>query len=151
MRIVWATAEEAAALAEVHAEGFADGWSAASIGEFFQGPGVYGFLAVADRPVGMIICRVAAEDGEVLTIAVSPEVRRKGVASALVAAAIGAARQAGATAMFLEVAVDNPGAEALYASLGFRRAGRRPAYYDRGADGQVDALAMRLDLKPEGL
>jgi ribosomal-protein-alanine N-acetyltransferase len=61
-------------------------------------------------------------------------------------AALGAARQAGARSCFLEVAVDNDPAAALYAGLGFRRAGVRKRYYDRGAAGQIDALVMRRDL-----
>ena len=65
------------------------------------------------------------------------------------AAALGAARQAGACAAFLEVAVDNEGAAALYAGLGFRRAGVRRGYYDRGAAGLADALVLRLDLNAE--
>src|SRR6185503_11462189 len=96
--------------------------------------------------LGVILCRVAAGELEVLTIGVPPQARRRGVAKALMAGALGAARQAGAEAAFLEVAVDNAEAAALYAGLGFRRAGLRRNYYDRGAAGRADALVMRLDL-----
>ncbi len=61
-------------------------------------------------------------------------------------AGLAVARAEGATEAFLEVAVDNDGAIALYEGLGFRRAGLRKSYYDRGAAGCVDALVMRLDL-----
>jgi len=83
---------------------------------------------------------------EVLTIGVTPAARQQGVARALMTAALGAARQSGAEAAFLEVAEDNAPAAALYAGLGFRRAGVRRGYYDRGAEGRADALVMRLDL-----
>jgi ribosomal-protein-alanine N-acetyltransferase len=66
----------------------------------------------------------------------------------LLDAAVLFARQAGATAMFLEVAVDNAPALALYRRAGFVRAGLRKDYYDRGAAGSADAAAMRLDLPP---
>ncbi|WP_374469342.1 ribosomal protein S18-alanine N-acetyltransferase [Phenylobacterium sp.] len=147
LQLGWATADDAAALAQVHAEGFPQPWDAAAIHRLFAGPGVFGLLARAgERPVGMALCRVAAGEMEVLTIAVDPTVRRRGVARSLMATALGAAREAGAEAAFLEVADDNAPAAALYASLGFRRAGLRRNYYDRGDEGRVDALVMRLDL-----
>ena len=77
---------------------------------------------------------------------VTPAARRKGVAQALLAAGLGAARGRGAAQAFLEVAVDNEAAIALYQRLGFHRAGKRLYYYDRGAAGRMDALVMRLDL-----
>jgi ribosomal-protein-alanine N-acetyltransferase len=83
---------------------------------------------------------------EILTLGVVPGARRRGVARALLAAALPAACDLGAEEVFLEVAVDNEAAIALYAALGFRRAGLRRSYYDRGAAGFADALVMRLDL-----
>jgi ribosomal-protein-alanine N-acetyltransferase len=143
------TAADSAALAQAHAFGFDDPWSAASLAELFAGPGVYGFLAAdGARPAGMIVCRTVLEDAEVLTVAVDPTLRGKGVGRALLEAAIGVARQAGATAMFLEVAIDNAPALSLYQRAGFVRAGLRKGYYDRGAAGSADAAAMRLDLPP---
>jgi ribosomal-protein-alanine N-acetyltransferase len=47
--------------------------------------------------------------------------------------------------MFLEVAVDNVAALALYRSRGFEAVGRRPGYYSR-PDGPIDAMIMRVDL-----
>lgn len=133
-------------MAAVHAQAFAAPWDAAAFAELMQGAGVFGLLAGDAAELGVILCRVAAGEMEVLTIGVPPAARRRGVARALMAAALGAARQAGAEAAFLEVAVDNAEAAALYAGLGFRRAGLRRNYYDRGLAGRADALVMRLDL-----
>ena len=146
MNLRWATADDADALAAAHALAFDAPWKTQEIRELLDGPGVFGFVAAQDRPLGMILCRIAADEMEVLTLAVAPAVRRPGVAKALMAAALGAARQAGAGVAFLEVAVDNHAAAALYAGLGFRRAGVRRGYYDRGKAGAADALVMRLDL-----
>jgi len=149
MKLEWATAEDAPALATAHAAGFPQPWDAAAFADLLAGPGVFGFLALDDEaPAGLVLCRAAAGEAEVLTIAVDPALRRQGVAKALMAAALGAARQAGADAAFLEVAADNAPAAALYAGLGFRRAGLRRGYYDRGPEGRADALVMRLDLTP---
>ncbi|CAN7150761.1 GNAT family N-acetyltransferase [Phenylobacterium sp. LjRoot219] len=133
-------------MAAVHAQAFPAPWDAAAFSELMDGAGVFGLLAGEDPVLGVILCRVAAGEMEVLTIGVDPAARRRGVAKALVVAAVGAARQAGADTAFLEVAVDNAAAAALYAGLGFRRAGVRRGYYDRGAAGRADALVMRLDL-----
>lgn len=145
MKLWVVTATDAAALAAVHAQAFDAPWDDAAFADLLAGPGVFGFLVGEDAPAGLILCRAAAGELEVLTLAVAPAARRRGLARALVQAALDAGR---AEAAFLEVAVDNDAAIALYAAAGFRQAGRRKAYYDRGPDGRVDALVMRLDLGP---
>jgi len=147
MKLTWATPADAPMLARAHAGGFDAPWREDEFEDLLEGEGIFGFLAAdRDDPLGMILCRVAADEMEVLTLAVAKPARRNGVAKALMAAALGAARQAGASEAFLEVAVDNDAAAALYAGLGFRRTGLRKSYYDRGPEGYVDALVMRLDL-----
>lgn len=144
--LVWCTGEEAAAMAHAHAQAFEAAWREDEFEDLLEGEGIFGFLAHDDAPLGVILCRIAADEMEVLTVGVTPKARRRGVGRALMTAALGAARQAGAASAFLEVAVDNDGAEALYRELGFTRAGLRKGYYDRGAAGCADALVMRLDL-----
>jgi ribosomal-protein-alanine N-acetyltransferase len=147
MNLTRATVAECEAMARVHAEAFPAAWREDEFEDLLDGEGIYGFLAAdAAAPLGVILCRVAAGEVEVLTLGVSPAARRRSVARALMAAAIPEARDLGATKAFLEVAVDNDPAIALYEVLGFRQAGLRKAYYNRGADGLVDALVMRLDL-----
>jgi ribosomal-protein-alanine N-acetyltransferase len=146
MKLVWATPEEAPAMAEAHAGAFPSPWKEDEFEDLLDGEGIYGILATEDAPLGVILCRVAADEMEVLTLGVRPEARRKGVAKALMEAGLAAAKQAGAGACFLEVAVDNPAAIALYESLGFARSGLRRGYYDRGEEGLIDAVVMRLDL-----
>jgi len=90
----------------------------------------------------MILARVAADEAEILTLAVTPAARRRGLGTALLRAAMHRARDLGATAMFLEVAVTNQPARALYASLGFSEAGSRRHYYSDG----TDALILRSTL-----
>lgn len=148
MRLTWATAHDAAAMAQAHGGAFDASWREEDFEDLLEGEGVFGLVAYgpADEPLGVILCRVAADEMEVLTVGVAREVRRQGVAKALMEAALCAAGQAGARTCFLEVAVDNAAAASLYAGLGFRRAGVRKHYYDRGAAGLVDALVMRRDL-----
>jgi len=148
VRMVWATPADAAALAAAHAEAFDPSWGASAFDDLLASPGVFGVLA-GEPAVGLVLCRVAAGEVEVLTLGVSRKARRRGLARMLMGAALQAGRDAGATAAFLEVAVENLAAVALYESLGFERAGLRRGYYDRGAAGREDALVMRLDLAEE--
>jgi ribosomal-protein-alanine N-acetyltransferase len=149
MTLNWVTPGDAAAMAAVHAQAFAPPiaapWGASAFDELLAQPGVFGALA-GDPPQGLVLCRLAAGEMEVLTLGVAGAARRCGLAQALMTAALGAARAAGAEACFLEVAVDNIAAVGLYERLGFVRAGIRRAYYNRGASARADALVMRLDL-----
>ncbi|MDB5480952.1 MAG: rimI [Caulobacteraceae bacterium] len=139
-------AEAAPALAALHRTALDEPWSAAEIDVLLSSPGVYALSAsLGGQATGFILCRVAADEAEVLTLAVTPAMRRRGVATALLDRAIAAALAAGARALFLEVATDNPAAEALYRSRGFVEVGRRPGYFSRPG-GAVAALIMRLDL-----
>jgi ribosomal-protein-alanine N-acetyltransferase len=138
--------ESADALARVHATSFDQAWTAVDIAELLAAPGGFG-LAVHEggAPLAFILLRAIAGEAEVLTLAVDPNARRRGVARALVEAALLMAQTAGAEAMFLEVAADNAGAIALYAGAGFVRVGARAGYYRRET-GAIDALVMRRDL-----
>ena len=147
MKLTRATAAECEAMAAAHLDAFAaKAWRADEFEDLLEGEGIYGFLADHEAPLGVIVCRMAAGEVEVLTVGVTPAARRRGVALALMLAGLDVAREAGVAEAFLEVAVDNDGAIALYELLGFERNGLRKAYYDRGPEGFTDALVMRLDL-----
>lgn len=141
-----ATPDDAPAMASVHAQAFDTPWDESDFEGLVESAGVFGFLVRGEDPAGVLICRAVGGEAEILTVGVAPWARRQGVGLALMTAAIGAARTAGASDVFLEVDVDNAGAVALYEGLGFRRTGVRKGYYDRGAAGRADALVMRLDL-----
>jgi [ribosomal protein S18]-alanine N-acetyltransferase len=139
-------AEAADALAAVHALAFDHGWSATDIADILNSPGAFALAVRQDgAPHAFILCRAIAGEAEILTLAIHPALRRRGLGRALLTAAIGAAQAAAAEAMFLEVAADNAAAIGLYAGAGFIRVGARPEYYRR-AEGAIDAIAMRRDL-----
>jgi ribosomal-protein-alanine N-acetyltransferase len=150
LKLTAATAADAPAMASAHAQAFDTPWDEMDFEDLLDGDGVFGFVVRGEDPAGVLICRAIAGEAEILTVGVAPWARRQGVARALMTAAIGAARAAGAADMFLEVDVDNAAAVALYERLGFVRTGLRKDYYDRGAAGRADALVMRLDLTSSG-
>ncbi|MDO9562788.1 MAG: GNAT family N-acetyltransferase, partial [Bradyrhizobium sp.] len=132
----------------LHAAAFDKPWSAQDISALIGGAGAYAVMAQDMAPLGMIMSRILFDEAEILTLAVAPQARRRGVGLALVHAAAGLARQGGASSLILEVGEDNPGAIALYAQAGFAQVGLRRNYYDRGGR-RIDALLMRLDLNSE--
>ncbi len=104
-------------------------------------PGTIGFI---DPEGAFILARVAADEAEILTLAVAPALRRQGRARALLTHAARHAGAAGATALFLEVSDANLAARGLYQAAGFRAVGKRRGYY---ASGET-ALVLRLELSP---
>ena len=146
MKLHPAGPETVGLLAELHATAFDAPWTPAAILEVLEGPGAFGLFAVDEHPLGMILARAVAGEAEILTVAVSPRARRRGVGRALVDAVALLARQAGAEDLFLEVAVDNAAAIALYESRGFSHAGVRKGYYNREGAPAADAAVLRLDL-----
>jgi [ribosomal protein S18]-alanine N-acetyltransferase len=138
-----ANVADAPELAIVHAEAFAEPWSAEALAELVAAEGAVALTGEG----GFILARAAAGEAEILTLAVRPAERRRGVARALVEAAAAAARAAGAESLFLEVAADNAAALALYRRCGFEQIGLRARYYRRVGAPPMDALVLRRTLK----
>jgi len=93
---------------------------------------------------GFILARQTADEGEILALGTLPQARRQGLALSLVGHLRDHLAARGAGRLFLEVAVDNAAARALYGRCGFAVVGSRPGYY-KGAGG----LIMALDLSAE--
>jgi [ribosomal protein S18]-alanine N-acetyltransferase len=141
-----ATRADGPALADVHAAAFEAPWPADDILRFAEDRGGFALAADDDGALaGFILCRQIAGEAEVLTLAVRPAARRRGIGLALLEAALALSAPT-ATAMFLEVAADNPAAVALYAGAGFETVGRRAGYYGRVGRQSVDAIVMRRAL-----
>lgn len=118
--------------------------------ELLASPGVAGvFAEVEGREEGFVLWRTAADEAELLTIAVQADRRRRGLGRALLAAVVEQARSGGAQSLFLEVGADNAPARSLYAQVGFVEVGRRRDYYRRHT-GFADALVLRLTLTGGG-
>jgi ribosomal-protein-alanine N-acetyltransferase len=146
MKLRTADASDALALARAHAAAFEAPWPPEAFAALMATPGVFALAAVNHEPVGVILMRAIAGEAEVLTLAVEPAHRRRGVALALLRAGLARAQAMGAEEAFLEVAADNTPALALYRAEGFEEAGHRGGYYRRTDGEAVDALVLRRTL-----
>ena len=98
------------------------------------------------RMAGFALIRIAADEAELLTIAVDPKWRGKGVGRALMDAAFADLMLSPARRMFLEVDEQNVPAIRLYKRLGFEAISTRKGYYPRPDGSAATALVMARDL-----
>jgi ribosomal-protein-alanine N-acetyltransferase len=136
-----ATAVHRDVMAAIHAAAFPapDAWSRDIFDLQLALANVFGLLHSGG---GIILVRVAADEAEILTLAVDPGAQRGGIGTVLLREATNRAAVMGARTVFLEVSVANIAARQLYTGSGFVQAGRRPHYYSDNSD----ALVLRLDL-----
>jgi [ribosomal protein S18]-alanine N-acetyltransferase len=117
-------------------------WSEAIWREELSSPfGLYLVLEEGGALSGHVGIKLIFDEAHVMTLAVRPERRRRGLARTLVEAALADPTSAGARWVYLEVRTSNLAACAFYGSLGFSETGVRPRYY-----GDENALLMTLDL-----
>ena len=142
-----ASARDAAAFAPLHAAAFRRGWSEDELEQLLLDRSVIAHRAMVGRSLaGFILSRLAAGEAEILSVAVAPARRGRGLARKLLDLHLRRLAGLGVTAVFLEVDEDNAPARRLYDRARFRDAGRRPAYYARGNAAPANALVLRRDL-----
>lgn len=139
---------DAAQCAAIHRQSFGAPWSIGEFERLIASEEVLadGIAVDGQALVGFVLSRRAADEAEILTIAVDPTRRGKRLASQLLPFHAAHLMKTGVTKLFLEVEENNAPARALYRRFGFLEVGRRAAYYT-GKDGKrSDALVLRLDL-----
>jgi [ribosomal protein S18]-alanine N-acetyltransferase len=137
--------EDAARFAALHAASFRRGWSAEEFERLLIERNVVADRAVAGPDLaGFVVSRIAADQAEVLSIAVDQAFRGQGIARRMLDVHLRRLARYGVTVVFLEVDERNDPARRLYAGFGFTQVGRREAYYG-GAAGAA-ALVLRRNL-----
>jgi ribosomal-protein-alanine N-acetyltransferase len=95
------------------------------------------------EPLGFALVWHAADEVQLLDLAVDEAARRRGIGRELVDGVLGYARESGSRLVLLEVRRSNQAAIALYRSAGLTENGVRRGYY---SDNGEDALAMIVEL-----
>lgn len=149
LHITLGRVEDAPDLARLHAAGFHRGWPRADFEAYLTEPRVtpaYVVRAARGKIFGFAMLRLSGDESELLTIAVDPARRGKGLGAALLKASFEDLRMSPVRTMFLEVDETNAPALALYKRFGFAPIGTRKAYYPKPDGSAATALVMRADL-----
>lgn len=142
-----ATLRDAPRLAQLHGASFHRGWGE---GEFeamlSERNTLVHRLRIGGKIVGFAVSRMAADEAEILSIAVAASHRGRGLSNNLLLTHLGHLAGRGVRTVFLEVEENNQPARRLYQRAGFAIAGRRERYYRQGNGEQLNAVLMRRDL-----
>ena len=142
-----ATLRDAPKLAQLHGASFHRGWGEGEFeGMLSERNTLVHRLRLGRKIVGFAVSRMAADEAEILSIAVAASHRGRGLSHNLLLTHLGHLAGRGVRTVFLEVEENNQPARRLYQGAGFGIAGRRERYYRQASGEQLNALLMRRDL-----
>ena len=136
-------------VAKLHARCFYDAWGPRMLRQVLDMPGAFGLVARRagfGSIIGFALARVAADECELLSLAIAPEHRACGIGSRLFSATMARAAADNSRWLFLEVAKDNEPALRLYRAFGLAQVGCRLKYYENADGSRTNALTMRCEL-----
>jgi ribosomal-protein-alanine N-acetyltransferase len=138
---------DAATFAHLHAASFRRGWSEDEMERLLLDRNVVAHRVLLGREVaGFMLSRRAADEAEILSVAVAPGRRGRGLARKMLDLHLRRLAGLGTRTVFLEVDDANESARRLYARAGFREVGRRQGYYTQETGAASTAVVLRRDL-----
>lgn len=142
-----ATPRDAARLAQIHAKSFHRGWGEGEFESMLAERNTLAHRLRLGRSIaGFAISRIGADEAEILSVAIDPHHRGRGLSRDLLLVHLGHLAGRGVRTIFLEVEENNQPARRLYERAGFTTVGRRERYYQQSGGEQLNALLMRRDL-----
>ena len=140
--IAEARPDDAAAIAALHGASFRRGWGEDELLRLLLERNVVTQrISVGGKLIGFIMSRLAAGEAEILSVAIAPGWRGRGLSRQLLDLHLRRLAGLGVRAVYLEVGEHNAPACRLYRRAGFKEVGRRQGYYEDGAT----ALVLRRD------
>jgi ribosomal-protein-alanine N-acetyltransferase len=144
-----AVAADSAVLALIDEAASVSPWPQAQLQAACRAGAVAGVRALAAEDdtglSGFLVLARVLDEASIHHLAVRPSRQRRGVASALLEAALSQCGEGSVRRLLLEVRASNIGAIALYQRFGFLTDGVRKDYYPL-AEGREDALLMSRNL-----
>ncbi len=134
-----------------------EAWNRAQVSDALLMPNTFAILiseqgdiiaGESQRAVGFVLSRMAADEEELLLIAVLPQFRGRGLGEHLIDHLRARAERRGVSRIFLEMRHNNP-AKRLYEIVGFQQIGKRPGYYRMANGKKLDALTFGLSINSE--
>jgi ribosomal-protein-alanine N-acetyltransferase len=133
-----ARTRDAAAIAVLHKASFQRGWGEDEIHQLLISSTVVahramvGKMMAGETMAGFILSRMTTGEAEILSIAIAPDWRGRGLARPLLDLNLRRLAGLGTRKVFLEVDKNNAPARALYQRAGFYEVGQRQGYYQGG-------------------
>ncbi len=140
MLIRYMTEDDVAKVSELENRYFSLPWSFESIQKEVNNEySIFGVADVDGKIVGYGGMLLVMDEGDITNIVVAEENRKMGIGRAIVDFLIKEGRKKNCCSYTLEVRVSNESAIRLYESLGFKKEGIRPRFYERPVE---DAYIM---------
>jgi ribosomal-protein-alanine N-acetyltransferase len=134
-------------MAALHGASFQRGWGEEEFEKLLLERNVIADRAMLDVSlIGFILSRIAADEAEILSIAVDASERNQGLGRRLLEMNMRRLAGLGVRSLFLEVARDNLPARKLYRRAGFYHVGHREGYYNHGSGDASAAQILRREL-----
>jgi [ribosomal protein S18]-alanine N-acetyltransferase len=142
-----ATGRDAPRLAQLHGASFHRGWGEGEFDSMLaERNTLIHVLRVGRKIIGFAVSKMGADEAEILSIAIDPAHRGRGLSRGLLLTHLGHLAGRGVEKVFLEVEEHNQPARRLYEHAGFAVVGRRERYYRQPGGEHLNALLMRRDL-----
>ncbi|EJF98865.1 ribosomal-protein-alanine acetyltransferase [Bartonella vinsonii subsp. arupensis Pm136co] len=139
-------ADDSASLHQIHQHCFVPAWGKQAFDNFLTDTSIFGykasFIGQPDQMLGFCLCRLILDEAEIITIAVHPHFRRKGIGTLLIDSTLRHLHHERAIKLFLEVEETNLSALNLYQHFEFQKISKRPAYY-QSKNSRTDAIIMQ--------
>ncbi len=138
-------------IAGLEQEIFSDAWSEKSLSDSLEQSHVYMSVAEVEQEiVGYVIFYISIDEGDIARIAVSPQMRRMGIADQLMEDLFHYCQNLKIGHILLEVRESNHSAIGLYEKYGFVSIGVRKAYYREPLENGV-IMEKLLDISGSNL
>ena len=122
---------------------FRDPWSENSVASELNNPLSFWLVALdGERVAGYVGSQTVMDESDMMNVAVHPDYRKQGIATALIVGLVEELRNRGSRCLTLEVRASNETSISVYRKLEFQEVGRRKNYYRNPRE---DALILRKE------